>query len=88
MRVVTRIRDGQLPAGRTEANQSALANPSPSYSPPLKEIQFCPGDWLRARREVQEERGLGRKTMETAVFCETYFFRTAAGIAMQGKSKD
>jgi hypothetical protein len=64
MKVVTRIRDGQLPGSRTEVNQSEFANPSASYSPTFEEIQFRLDDWLRARRELKEKHGLGTKTID------------------------
>jgi hypothetical protein len=64
MKVVTRIRGGQPPASHTEVNQSEFANPSASHSPTFEEIQFRLDDWLRARRELQEEHGLGTKTIE------------------------
>jgi hypothetical protein len=64
MKVVTRIRDGQLPGSQTEVNQLEFANPSASYSPTFEEIQFRLDDWLRAGRELKQEHGLGTKTIE------------------------
>jgi hypothetical protein len=63
MKVVTRIRDGQLPASHTEVNQSEFANQSASHSPTFEEIQFGFDDWLRTRGEPKEEHGLGTKTI-------------------------
>jgi hypothetical protein len=64
MKVVTRIRDGQLPASHTVVNQSEFANPTPSHSPTFEEIQFRLDDWLRTRREPKEEHRLGTMTIE------------------------
>jgi hypothetical protein len=64
MKVVSRIRDGQLPASHTEVNQSEFANPPASHSPTFEEIQFRLDDWLRTWREPKEEHRLGTKTIE------------------------
>jgi len=63
MKVVTRIRDRQLPASHTEVNLSEFADPSASQSPTFEQIQFRLDDWLRAGRELKEEHGLGTKAI-------------------------
>ena len=80
MKVVTRIRIGQIPSSHPEVNQSEFAIPSAGHSPTFEEIQLRAyeihltrggphgndlDDWLQALRELTEEHGLGTKTKET-----------------------